>query len=66
MQVRAIVSFTSLATGELDVWPVGRVGLLPAEADWLKLGWVVPVEDEPVSASRRPATQKKSQKKADD
>ena len=54
MKVRAVVSFASMVGGELAPWPVGRVAELPEGVNWLKLGWVVEVEAEPVA--EEPAT----------
>jgi hypothetical protein len=41
MKVRAVISFASMVKGEMQPWPVGRVGELPEGVNWLRLGWVV-------------------------
>jgi hypothetical protein len=45
MKVRAVISFASMVKGEMQPWPVGQEGDLPDGVNWLRLGWVVEVEE---------------------
>lgn len=40
MQVRAVKSFSARVGGSYVVWPRGKVGEMPPDADWLRVGLV--------------------------
>jgi hypothetical protein len=57
MLVRSVMSFSSMIDGQMEPWPVGRVAELPEGVNWLRLGWVVPVEAQPEDVAEQPAVE---------
>ena len=51
MQVQALVGFAAVVAGQPVAVRAGEVVELPAGADWLTAGLVVPLRDEPVETA---------------
>lgn len=56
MLVKAVISFVSDVSGQKYRIPQGWEGPMPEGADWLDVGFVVPVKDQKIeTATKKPA-----------